>query len=480
MSLYRQVQPLWLPARLPSLHRLLGQLARVLAVLLAVPALFAAGAGDAALGWRLLLAGVLPALVLGLSVRRRPEDPPPRTNEALMVAALAFILAAALLTYPFMAAGLSLADAWFEAVSAVTTTGLSTVMQPETKSDAFLFARAWGQWFGGLGMVILSLALASGRVADMRRLAATTWEEEDPARSIRAHARGVLVVYVLLTLAGIGLAWACGLAPFQALIHILAAISTGGFGAFADSLASLGRPAQFAVLLVATLGALPLHLYLRAWYQGQAELWRDPELRALLVALLITAGLLWWLTALSPADALLQGLSAQTTTGFSTLDLAGLEPAGKLVLILSMALGGGVGSTAGGIKLLRLLIFIRLLQLALWRAQLPPHAVAAPMLGGRTLETAQIEHALVLILLYVLLILVSWLPFLAIGYPPLDALFEVVSATATVGLSAGITGPDLETGLKLVLGLDMLAGRVEILAMVVLLYAGSWHKGQGR
>ena len=75
MSLYRQVQPLWLPARLPSLHRLLGQLARVLAVLLAVPALFAAGAGDAALGWRLLLAGVLPALALGLSVRRRPEDP---------------------------------------------------------------------------------------------------------------------------------------------------------------------------------------------------------------------------------------------------------------------------------------------------------------------------------------------------------------------------------------------------------------------
>jgi trk system potassium uptake protein TrkH len=137
-----------------------------------------------------------------------------------------------------------------------------------------------------------------------------------------------------------------------------------------------------------------------------------------------------------------------------------------------------VGSTAGGIKLLRLLIFIRLLQLALWRAQLPPHAVAAPMLGGRTLETAQIEHALMLILLYVLLILVSWLPFLAAGYPPLDALFEVVSATATVGLSAGITGPDLETGLKLVLGLDMLAGRVEILALVVLLYGGSWHKSR--
>ena len=72
--------------------------------------------------------------------------------------------------------------------------------------------------------------------------------------------------------------------------------------------------------------------------------------------------------------------------------------------------------------------------------------------------------------------LLSWLPFLMTGYPPLDALFEVVSATATVGLSTGITGPGLESGLKLLLTLDMLAGRVEILALLVLVYPGSWYK----
>ncbi len=478
MGLYRQIQPLWLPARVTTIGRHLAELALVLAVLLTVPALFAAFTGDEALAWRLLLAGQLPALALGLYAWWPVKDRTLRANEALMVAALAFILAAGLLTYPFMAAGLGLLDAWFEAVSAVTTTGLSMAPTPEGQSDAFLFARAWGQWFGGIGMVVLSLALAFGRVADMRRLADATWEEEDPARSIRAHARGVLAVYVVLTLAGLALVWATGLDPFQALIHVLAAISTGGFGGFGDSLAGMGRPAQFALLAVAALGALPLHLYLRAWFQGQAELWRDPELRALLAALLITSGLLWWLADLGPADALLQGLSAQTTTGFSTLDMAGLEPQGKLILILAMALGGGVGSTAGGFKLLRLLVLIRLLQLVLWRAQLPRHAVAQPVLGGRPLETAQIEHALLLILLYVLLILASWLPFLAAGYPALDALFEVVSATATVGLSTGITGPGLEPGLKLLLGLDMLAGRLEIIALLVLLYPGSWHKGR--
>jgi trk system potassium uptake protein TrkH len=73
-------------------------------------------------------------------------------------------------------------------------------------------------------------------------------------------------------------------------------------------------------------------------------------------------------------------------------------------------------------------------------------------------------------------ILVSWLPFLVAGYPPLDALFEVVSAVGTVGLSTGITGQQLESGLKLVLGLDMLLGRLEIIALLVLVYPGTWHK----
>jgi trk system potassium uptake protein len=167
---------------------------------------------------------------------------------------------------------------------------------------------------------------------------------------------------------------------------------------------------------------------------------------------------------------------AQTTTGYSTLDLAGLDPPAKLVIILSMVTGGGVGSTAGGIKLLRVLVMIRVIQLAILRVQIPRHGVLQPELGGRALQPAQIEHALLLLLLYPLATVVSWLPFLFAGYAPLDALFEIVSAVGTVGLSVGITGPNLEGGLKLLLSLDMLLGRLEILALLVLLYPGTWHK----
>jgi trk system potassium uptake protein TrkH len=102
--------------------------------------------------------------------------------------------------------------------------------------------------------------------------------------------------------------------------------------------------------------------------------------------------------------------------------------------------------------------------------------VVQPAIGDRALGGLQIEHALVLILLFVLLVLGSWMAFLVAGYPALDALFEVVSATATVGLSVGIVSPDLEPGLKLLLSLNMLAGRLEIVALLVLLFPGTWYK----
>jgi len=393
-----------------------------------------------------------------------------------VVSALAFVIAAALMTFPLTAAGLPPLDAWFESVSGVTTTGLSMVPDPKGKTDAFLFTRAWMQWFGGLGIVVLSLALAAPRMGDQRRLSDASGDEENLDQSVRIHARRVLAVYVLLTALGLALVWAAGVPLFLGLVHTLAAISTGGFSALADSLAGVGPWGQIALGAVACMGALPLTLFYRAHARGLGQFWRDPELRALGTALLLVTLLLWWLGRLAPADALAQAVFAQTTTGFSTLDPAGLTPASKLVLILSMATGGGVGSTAGGVKLLRVLILIRVIQLALLRVQIPRHGVIQPEIGGRALESPQIEHALLLLLLYPLVILVSWLPFLAAGYAPLDALFEIVSAVGTVGLSVGIAGPGLEDGLKLLLSLDMLMGRLEILSLLVLLYPRTWYK----
>jgi trk system potassium uptake protein TrkH len=122
----------------------------------------------------------------------------------------------------------------------------------------------------------------------------------------------------------------------------------------------------------------------------------------------------------------------------------------------------------------RVLVLLRLIQLALRRTAAPDRAVLQSRLGGEPLKPDVIANALLLIGLWVLVVTLSWLPFLLYGYDPLSALFEVVSATSTVGLSSGISGPGLEAPLKVVLGLDMLFGRVEIIALLVVLYPPTW------
>ena len=198
---------------------------------------------------------------------------------------------------------------------------------------------------------------------------------------------------------------------------------------------------------------------------------------ALLMTLLLT-GSLWMQSGLHWTQALRQGalnaLSAQSTAGFASLNISEIDAGSKLVLIFAMFLGGSIGSTAGGIKILRLLILMRLLYLLIQRTGMPRNAVAEARLGGRRLETDEIQNALCLVLVFLAFIALSWLPFVVMGHSPLDSLFEVVSAIGTAGLSAGITGPALHPFLKAVLCADMLLGRLEIIAWLILLFPGTW------
>jgi len=175
------------------------------------------------------------------------------------------------------------------------------------------------------------------------------------------------------------------------------------------------------------------------------------------------------------ADAVFLGISAATTAGFSNMDVSQLDPASKLVLMVAMGIGGEVGSTAGGIKILRLLILLRLLQLVIRRTALPRHAFLEPRLGEHRIEDIEIIAVLSVVVGFFAVILLSWIPFLIFGYDPLNALFEVVSATSTTGLSAGITQEDLPALLKSILCFDMLAGRLEVVALLVLLYPRTWY-----
>ncbi|HZX22987.1 MAG TPA: potassium transporter TrkG [Woeseiaceae bacterium] len=458
-----------------------GLLAATVGLLTLVPAVATLAGGEygsaAALGLVALALGAGGFLCHRISA---PAEIQP--NEALVLVAGAFVLTPAAMIWPFTTFGLTPADAWFEAVSAVTTTGLTTLAEPSGEPWPLLLARSWMQWYGGLGFAALCVALLVPRGIAARRLLEPTGARESDIPSMIWHARRLMMIYAGMTLAGWLALWAAEGRPFVALVHVLSGVSTGGFSTMDSSLAGFGGNGSAWVLsLITLLAAVSLPLYLRAVRGNWRRLLVDAELRALLVAVLAAGAALSLILAASGLDTpaavqqgFLLGVSAQTTSGFTPVDPAALPDAAKWTSIVSMALGGSVGSTAGGMKLLRLLVVLRVIQLLVQRMALPPHAVAEARLGGRRVEAGEILHILAVPTMFLIVVVASVIPFLLHGYAPLDALFEVVSATGTVGLSTGITSSDLPGLLKGVLAFDMLAGRMEFIAILVVLAPHTW------
>ena len=458
-----------------------GQLCLVLAALTLVPLVVSLIYGDVSISLRygMVIFG-LAALGAGLARGKTPARV--QANEGMVLVALMFLFTPLVMSYPMMGSGLGFLDAFFEAVSGVTTTGLSTTATLVDAPQTFLFARAWMQWYGGLGIVVLSLALIMQPGLVAKGLAVTEAESDDLAGGTRAYSRRVLIVYGVLTALGIIGSWSVGVGAFDAVLYTFAAVSTGGFAPHDGSLATLGWPAQVWITLLCLAGAIPLAFYYRTFKEKRRVAVDFLQIRAIVIACLVvslavgaamrlSAGMAWPQVL---HHAPLLAFSAQTTAGFSSMPCGQLDAGSKLVLIFSMLVGGGAASTAGGFKLLRMLIAASVFRLILLRTCLPKHAVIEPRLAGRRLQDDEIQAALLLIVLFVAVVSLSWLPFVVMGYSPLDSLFEVVSATGTAGLSVGLTSATLPPLLKGILCVDMLMGRLEIMAWLVVFYPGTW------
>ena len=462
----RQFVELTYSVRLPVLCRYFGQYCFVLAALTVPPVVVAAMTAS----W--LVAAcygivVIGCVLLGALLSRFDAPSNVQRNEAMTLVVGSFLFTSLVMTFPFVIEGLSVSDAWFESVSAVTTTGLSTVTNLNERSLSLLFTRAWMQWYGGLGIVVFSVALLVHPGVTARRLTLAGVAPESLVGNTRIHARRALLIYGALTVvAFVVLLIACR-NLFDAVTYTLAAVSTGGFAPHDDSLAALqgGWTAQMLTILVCFAGAIPLVLYERAFRENWREVLKATQLQALMLfglgSTIAVFLCLWSLQGMSASEAARQSpllsLSAQSTAGFAPSEVQTLQGATKLVLIFAMLTGGGLGSSAGGIKIWRVLVSWQLLRLLLTRTGATACSDGAEV--GRASTRKRRDHggrfdrgAVLAVIFF------SWIPFVAAGYDPLDALFEVVSATGTVGLSTGITSDQLPLLLKFFLGFDMLLG----------------------
>ncbi len=441
----------------------------------------------------LLMVGVF-GLLGAMGTNLRPEEPKLNWSHGMVVVALTWLLVPLIGAIPLLLSGHfgRPLDAFFDAMSGLTTTGLSLLGDVDHLASSLNFWRHFLQFLGGQGIILAALSIFAGtggitlyfgEARDERILPSVT----STARFIWA----VSVVHLIFGVISLGLVgWLLlGFDPDRALFHGLmtffAGFDTGGFSPQSTSIGyyhSAVFEAFTAVLMVA--GAMSFGLHYALWRGRRRAVFANLETRTILstfgfTMLLTLLGLAATGVFTSAAGLTRQGffqiLSAHSGTGFATVSSSELSQWGGLAfggMAIAMALGGMGSSTAGGVKSLRIGLTVKAVVNQIRQVLLPEHAVVGTAYhqSGRKHLTATLTQSVMIIsLLYVALYLLGAGVGMAYGVPLQDALFESVSASANVGLSVGVTSPTMPVLLEVVYIAQMWAGRLEFVAVFSLL-----------
>jgi trk system potassium uptake protein TrkH len=386
----------------------------------------------------------------------------------VVVAWSAAIIAGAV---PFLWAGLNTTQALFEATSGWTTTGLS-VVDVSTVSPLLLFFRSIMQLAGGAGLAILMLSSMSGPAG----VALTTAEgrTDQLVPQVRQSARLVLTLYSVYILLGVAALKFAGMDWLDAINHTFCAVSTGGFSTRADSIGFWNSPGIEAVLIVLMLLGTTNFLTVYTLAHGRFKtVFRNGELRLMAIILPLSISVLFFGVTFygygkiseQIRAAIFQAVTALSTTGYATVSLNGWNSLGLMVIMILMLIGGGTGSTAGGIKQHRIFLLVKGLKKEFTEIFFPPTAISEEFFWLGSQRRVLVERDLRKAGLYIALYLFSWLAgglaLAAFGHPVADSLFEFASALGTVGLSVGVTSATAPAGQLWIEIVGMLLGRLE-------------------
>jgi len=418
-----------------------------------------------------------------------------RPSEAVAATVLIWLSVPLLDAVPFMvAAGIPFIDAFFESVSGWTTTGL-TILTGEASSWNAAYVpyveelpatlQAWRtlmQWEGGLGIVVFTIALLAPPGVSVATLYLAEGKFEKLEASFRKSAVKMGLIYLVLTAISIVLFYGAGMPFGDAVHHAMTGIATAGFSTHTDSLGYyIDMPGVLvAGMIVMFLGAISFSDHFNI-LTGRFRALRDSvELKGQIVILLaaLALGFSVWMRDpgfqenFTPLQVLFHIVSAFATAGFQAGSIHDTNDSYKIILAVLSLIGGSAFSTAGGIKVLRILIAAKSIGIETSLITHPPGYVPKRRLGRYILDEDLVRRTLATISAfvgtYVLLVIV-----LAALYPGQyllgDVVFEIASAMGNVGLSAGITAASAPVGAKLVLIAAMLLGRLEVVAYLVAL-----------
>ncbi len=395
------------------------------------------------------------------------------------------------LPYAFAGTFTSFLDACFESVSGFTATGATVIASIETQSHGILFWRGLSQWITGLGIITLFVslfpAMGVGAVHLVKAEMSSLVSEKLTPR-IRDMARSVWMIYVGLSLSEIIFLCIAGLPIFDAITVTFGTMATGGFSAKQLSIESYASwPVDIIVIIFMVLAAVNFRLFfLLIRKRDFRTMLKDIELRlflGILAGATVFIGIdLMVNSGFSPAEAFRYGsfnaASIMTTTGFSNSDF-NLWPAfSKVILIILMVIGGSSGSTAGAIKVTRIMLIGKGAYRQLLQA-INPHHVRRIKVGNQPVEEERVSEAFGLGIVYLIVLIAATLMMSAVGLDLVSAVTSVAACMGTVGPGLNAVGP-MENFLwihpigKLTLILCMILGRLEIFTVLALFVPSFW------
>jgi len=391
-------------------------------------------------------------------------------------------------------------DAFFEAMSGFSTTGATVITNLEAQPKSILFWRAMTQWLGGMGFIVLSLAILPFLGVGGMQL----YEAEVPGPTkdrlrprIQDTAKLLWVVYALLTLAEVVLLWVGGMDLFESICHSLTTMATGGFSTRDASIAAFGSYTQVVITLFMLLAGVNFSLHYYALRREFGQYWKSEEFRFYLAIVGCSTALIAVLLLLDASvpghplaklrDAAFQTVSLITTTGYATADFERWPAVAQYLLVALMFVGGSAGSTAGSMKVVRLLMLFKHTFHQLSRL-IHPHEVRSLKLDHKPVSREVIQSILGFFALFMTAFLAGSLLMAGILPPNADgtadlatAATSVISALGNVGPGLGTVGPmETYTAIpalgKLVLAICMLVGRLELFTVLVLFFPSFWRK----
>ncbi|MEM8717825.1 MAG: TrkH family potassium uptake protein [Cyanobacteria bacterium P01_G01_bin.39] len=372
-------------------------------------------------------------------------------------------------------------NAVFEAFSGFTSTGLSMAFNYSELPHTLQWWRSLIEWVGGVGVIVLVITILEP-ATEPDQLYNAEGRSQRIGLTLSQTVKRIWWIYLIYTVGGIFLFRIVGMTWWEALNHGMTGIATGGFSVTQNSIGDYGVAVKLAVIVVMILGAISFsnhYQFLR--HRKLSAFWSDDQHRTLWIILILGTVLLWGFNRLAfktvpLVDILFQWSSALSTCGFGTTSVESWDGGAKLLMTFAMLVGGAAGSTAGGIKLSRLVIIFKAIVWRFRRVALLPHEMMRYELDGKVIPESEanrrVEAAAVLAILWISVVVIGifMLQYLKLPtYDLIDVIFEVASATSGVGISTGITHPDLPWLGKLTLICLMWIGRLEVISALLLL-----------